>query len=412
MTRKVFNLILIFAAVVLALTGVFFGVQEIKQRQQKQQNSAIQATQTASSLLTFPGQVTSSASNSSSTPTGPFTHPTGMPYVQGTQVVDGSGHPFFLRGAQIESAFNYINSWQAGVRLNNILNSNVFNAMVHDWKMNIMRLPLSNWIWAKDTANYMHQLDQVIAEANTAGLFVVFDLHDDGKAGSPYGDNADLPKAEDIPFWKAIASHYKDNNMVMFDIYNEPKATTWPQWLHGGGTVAGATVVGHQNLVDAIRSVGAKQIIVVEPGSAGGRQNGWASIGNYTISDPNIMYSLHVYDNIGYDAQQDDALWGPILNHHPLYYGEWALLPNGYGIPGYDHCKNIVHSQADQIVQNFMNYMTSRNANWTAWSFTTYHLIMDYTNFTPTTLDIPWTCGNPNGRVGMGTLVKQFMNAL
>src|SRR5947208_181689 len=215
MTKKVFNLMFIVAAVVTALTAVFFGAQEIKQRQQEQQNSAIQATQTASSLLTFPGHVTSSASKPTSTPVGTFIHPTGMPYVQGSQVVDGSGHSFFLRGAQIESAFNYTNSWQAGVRLNNVLNSNVFNAMVRDWKMNTLRLPLSNWIWAKDTANYMYQLDQVIAEANTAGLFVVLDLHDDGKAGSPYGDNADLPKAEDISFWKAIASHYKDNNMVM-----------------------------------------------------------------------------------------------------------------------------------------------------------------------------------------------------
>ena len=148
---------------------------------------------------------------------------TGMPYVRGSQIIDGSGHSFILRGAQIESPFNYIKNWESGKRPSVMLNSTVFNVMVHDWKMNILRLPISNWIYAKDTTNYMSQLDQVVQEANTAGLYVVLDLHDNVKSGSPYGDTADMPKAENIPFWQAIATHYKTNPMVMFDVYNEPK---------------------------------------------------------------------------------------------------------------------------------------------------------------------------------------------
>src|SRR5260221_5560048 len=119
--------------------------------------------------------------------------------------------------------------------------------MVHDWHMNALRLPISNWIWAKYTPDYMSKLDQVVQEANAAGLFVVLDLHDTVQSGSPYGTAATLPKTEDIPFWKAIASHYKDNPMVMFDVFNEPKYQNWDQWLHGGGTVNGATVVGTQD---------------------------------------------------------------------------------------------------------------------------------------------------------------------
>jgi hypothetical protein len=60
-------------------------------------------------------------------------------------------------------------------------------------------------------------------------------------------------------------------------------------------------------------------------------------------------------------------------------------------------------------VNAFLNYMASRNASWTAWEFTPYHLIQDYSTFTPTTLDMPWTCGDINSRAGMGTLVKQFL---
>jgi hypothetical protein len=57
----------------------------------------------------------------------------------------------------------------------------------------------------------------------------------------------------------------------------------------------------------------------------------------------------------------------------------------------------------------FLNYMAMRHANWTAWSFTPNHLILDFNSFTPTTLDIPWTCGDSTSKAGMGTLVKQFL---
>ena len=336
-------------------------------------------------------------------------HTAGFPHVQGTQIVDGSGNPFYLRGAEIESAFDNMGSWKAGVKLSHILNPTVFNAMVQTWKMNALRLCLSNWIYVKDPVNYMKQLDTVIQQANAAGLYVVLNLHDDGKAGSPYGDLADLPKTQDNAFWGIIAAHYKSNPMVMFDLYNEPKATSWPMWLTGHATVDGAHVVGHQDLVNTIRAAGAPQIVIAEPGSAGGRGKAWSNIGTYTLNDPNVMYSLHVYDHIDYTAQQDDALWGPsILNHHPLFYGEWALLVNGTGIPGYDHCKSIQPSQANKIVQDFMSYMAARNASWTAWDFTPYHMIQDYKNFAPTTLNIPWKCGQPS-HAGMGTQVKNYL---
>src|SRR5205823_9273138 len=130
-----------------------------------------------------------SAPTTQSTPTaGPAFTPKGLIHAHGAQLVDANGHPFELRGAQIESPFNYIKNWESGKRPSVMLNSTVFNVMVHDWKMNVLRLPISSWIYAKDTTDYMSQLDQVVQEANTAGLYVVLDLHDNVKSGSPYGE--------------------------------------------------------------------------------------------------------------------------------------------------------------------------------------------------------------------------------
>ena len=383
----------------------FIGLQQ--ESLTRQRVTGNEATQPASSSIYLQQHDATMTSNSGKPHSSVVS--AGMPYVQGTQILDGTGHPLRLRGAQIESAFNNIKSWQAGLRINTPLNSTVFNAMVQTWNMNALRLPLSNWIYATNPTLYLSMLDQVVQEANSAGLYVVLDLHDDLKAGSPYGDNADLPKTEDIPFWQAIATHYKNNPAVMFDLYNEPSEPSWTVWATGGAVIGGANIVGFQDLITAVRGTGARQIIVVEPGSAGGNNQGWKTFPSSTLTDPNIVYSLHEYQNVTFTAQQLDTLWGPILYHHPIYYGEWALLPNGYGQSGKDFCKNIVHAQADQVVTNFMSYMDSRAASFTAWEFTPYHLIQNYTNFAPTTLDIPWVCGDPNGQAGMGTMVKQHL---
>ncbi len=357
--KKRFSIISIIVLVAVILLVLFSRVEIQALQDLIQRKTANNAIQNASTVITLPRP-----GSASPTVTGHGNAP-GIPYVQSTQLYDG---------------------------------------------------PISNWIEAKDPVNYMSQLDQVIQQANAAGLYVVMDLHDDLKSGSPYGDTATLLKTEDLNFWKFIAAHFKNNNMVMFDLFNEPKGRTWQTWLLGNGSdsgsYGGAKVVGTQDVVDAIRAIGGKQIIIVEPGSAGGyspSKAGWATVGTNTIKDPNIMYSLHIYQEIPYSTQMQDARWGAILGHFPIYYGEWAMLPNGYGQPGIDHCKGIPHNQADQVVINFLNYMVMRHANWTAWSFTPNHLILDFNSFTPTTLDIPWTCGDSTSKAGMGTLVKRYL---
>ena len=328
-------------------------------------------------------------------------------HVNGTHLVNGAGQQIVLRGAEVESPFDYVSKWKGGSTVTQVLNSNVFNAMVQGWKMNVLRVCISNWIYASDPTNYMKLLDQVVQEANTAGLYVVLNLHDDGNAGSPYGNSAIFPKQQDETFWQMLASHYKNNPMLLFDLYNEPHEVGWSTWLYGHVVVGGVTVVGHQDLVDTIRAAGAKQIVIVEPGFAGGNGTGWATIGTNTINDPNVMYSSHIYQQLVGNAQQQDTFWGPLLHNYPLYYGEWGLIVNGKSA----HCQNIVPSQADQDVNNFLSYMASRYANWTAWDFNPYHLIQNYTNFTPTTLDIPWVCGQPS-HAGMGTLVKNYLSGV
>ena len=360
------------------------------------------------------------------TPTATAFTPSGMPHAQGAQLVDANGHPFVLRGAQIESPFNMIKGWESGKKPTDTLNSTTFNAMAHDWHMNALRLPISNWIYAKYTTDYMTQLDSVVHDANAAGLYVVLDLHDNVKSGSPYTSKDSLiPKTEDVTFWKAIAAHYKSNPMVMYDVFNEPVEPNWDVWQHGGGTTSdGATIVGYQDLVNAVRSTGAQQVIVVEPGSAGGKGNsatspvtgaeegGWSNFPlDHAIKDPNIMYSLHVYQNIVQTAAMQSSKWGPVLNHYPIYYGEWAFLPNGTGKGALNHCQSLPTNgaQGNQVILNFLNYMASVHASWTAWQFAPHFLVQDYTSYSPTSLPTAISCGDQKANIGMGSVVKQYL---
>jgi hypothetical protein len=354
-------------------------------------------------------QVVATITPTSTASTSTIHIPGNMPHVEGTQIVDGSGHPLILRGAQIQSPFNFIKAWEAGKSPLTTLNSTTFHVMAQDWKMNVLRLPISNWIYAKYPVKYMSELDRVIHEANAAGLYVVIDLHDNPQSGSPYGPDGTVPKAEDVAFWKIMAHHFENDSMIMFDVFNEPKVRGWQAWLHGRETINGIPIVGFQDLVDAVRSVGAKQIIVVEPGSAGGdtgESGSWATVDGNLINDPNIVYSRHVYRDINLPPDQQDAKWGSILNHYPIYYGEWAFLPNSL-VP--IQCRGVSHDEADQIVTNFLHYMESRHASWTAWSFTAPYLIQDTITYTPTNLDVPWTCGDSSVVAGMGTLIKRYL---
>lgn len=339
--------------------------------------------------------------------------PAVFPHVQGTQLIDSSGKPFILRGAHIDSPLAYIEPWE---NINNVandvsakLNSTVFNAMSKNWHMNAVRLPLSNWVYAAHQQLFLQLLDKAIQQANQAGLYVILDLHDYKQGGSPYGDGANMPKPESVTFWKALSAHYLNNTMVVLDVYNEPHFQNANQWLNGGGTQRGSTgktapVIGMQTLVNAIRSTGDKQILII---------SGIHSAGNLRIKDPDIMYTTHTYRKVAIgNPTVWDQEWAGFKGHYPLFYGEWALLPNA--TVSY-RCQTATMQNANQKVTAFLNYMGQNNINWTAWEFDVPYLLIDRTKFTPTSLNDPkhpWKCNSPNAIAGMGTVVLQYLTAL
>ncbi len=329
--------------------------------------------------------------------------PGNAPYVQGTQIINPTtGKPFLLRGAQIESPLNFISAWPQ-TDPTQYLNPQVFAAM-KSWNMNVLRLPISLWEYNLDPSKYIGYLDPIIQQANSAGLYVVLDNHDDAKSGSPYGQLCAIPKAEDVTFWKFIAGRYANNPMVMFDLINEPDAQTAQNYLSGGGTInctlKPAQDVGMQAMVNAIRQAGAHQIIIADAAVP-------AANPSVRINDANVMYTVHIYAKIGTGNQTSwDQAWGGLLGKYPLYYGEWAVLPNSL-VPA--QCQPYTPANADKYTNNFLQYMQQRNANWSAWSFRTPYLLLSQSALTPSTFAGNWTTCNTSGQEGMGSDVKNYL---
>jgi hypothetical protein len=339
--------------------------------------------------------------------------------VNGSQIFDNTGTPVVLRGAMVESSLAYNNQYNQCLGGDATkcpeykLNPTVFAAMA-GWHMNAVRINTSGWMYQE--TNYMSRLDTIVSQANAAGLYVVIDFHDDQQSGSPYGSGAEVLKAEDEAYWQFLANHYKNNGDVLFDLINEPNFASANQWLNGGGTVTGSTgqtanVLGYNDVVAAIRATGATQIIVVE-----GHE---AATGNLRVNDPSVMYTEHTYSGvINDDPTYWSSKWGNLIDNYPLYYGEWAVLPDKDSVD----CTGLTSQNAGQITADFLDYMNTHHISWTAWEFGPPRLVSSESTLTPTTFvaQLPtvgasWSCKdsvtqqNPN-TLGMGRDVKNFLS--
>jgi hypothetical protein len=242
------------------------------------------------------------------------------------------------------------------------------------WNANIVRIALNQDFWLSGAAlhdpNYPAHVDEIVRDAEAAGLDVILDLHwsDRGNLGvtttgkQNADDSAQQPMADvnSKQFWIEVATKYKGDGHVLFEMYNEPTDIPWDVWLHGG-PFAGFTVVGMQDLYDAIRGVGADNVVI-----AGGLH--WAynlsAVGSAPITGYNVMYATHPYNKMdnspstwessfGYLATNDIApviatefgdfsaqctgAWNQQLisfaDMHRISWTAWAWFPSGCKFP-------------------------------------------------------------------------------
>ncbi len=239
----------------------------------------------------------------------------------------------------------------------------------HDWHANVIRLPVMDSFWfgrgrgtetANDKEAYRAIVDQAVKIAAANGAYIVLDLH-----------RFLTPDDSCVEFWKDAAARYKDNPAVLFDLFNEPHGTSWEVWQKGGpielkekdGSKKTVQGVGMQALIDAVRSTGAKNIVV-----CGGLAYAYDLTGitkGFALDDKGgngIMYATHFYN--WHKGWREHFM--AVAEKYPILIGETGADVNKMGfIPLKDQ------EDPSTWVPDAIGFIQKNKLNWTAWSFNT-----------------------------------------
>jgi len=315
--------------------------------------------------------------------------------VVGTQLVTADGQPVRLRGVNCASM-----EWSDDGQ-GHILKT--VEVVVNEWHANLIRLPLSQDRWfgkapeQKDGGKaYRALVRQLVDFCAAHNAYILLDLHwsDAGEWGKNIGQH-NLPDKNSIAFWKDLAPRYRHQPAVLFDLYNEPSHITWDQWLKGGPVTEtdkktkitlAYEAVGLPALVEAIRSTGAKNVIV-----AGGIN--WAYElegipGARELADPKghgIIYAAHPYphpyEHIGRETLAKwTARTEAFAQKLPLIVTEFGSDEKMWKFP-----KDWNYND-ERWGREMIAILEAHRWNWLAWDFhptASPCLIADW-NYTPT----------------------------
>ena len=213
----------------------------------------------------------------SSTPAHAAGAPTGL-HVVGNQLQDGSGHVIVPHGVNhMGGEYSCISS--GGHTFDGPVDQTGISAML-TWGITIVRIPLNEDCWlgingqpsdGTTAAQYRQDVMNYVNLLNANGIIAILDLHWTAPGTQIASGQLPMPDANHAPaFWTSVATTFKGNSSVIFDLYNEPypgfnNATTtgWSCWLNGSSAAQsipcsdiGFAVAGMQSLVNAVRATG------------------------------------------------------------------------------------------------------------------------------------------------------------
>lgn len=307
-----------------------------------------------------------------------------MLHVEGNRVLDSDGNDVWLQGVNAGGLETLPMDEQPVKSL---------VVAIDEWNANCIRVPIKENFWWGDSVyqqdggkQYREIIDKMITLAANRGAYVVIDLH-----------RYRAPKQVHADFWKEFAALYKDHPAVLFDVLNEPHGISWEVWRNGGfvGTKKGVDEsafltdeekkknmgfesVGMQGLVDAVRSTGAKNIII-----AGGVY--WCNdlsgvVNGYALDDKGgngIMYSWHTYN--WHKGWAEKVL--PAAKEYPIFLGEVGADPKKMEFIPAD-----IQEDPATFVPDMLGFIQENHIHWTGWCFhprATPRMLVDW-DYTPT----------------------------
>ena len=297
-------------------------------------------------------------------------------HVSGNKLVNSHGTRVVLHGVD-RSGTEYMCVQGNGI-FDGPSNQASISAMKR-WGVTAVRVPLNEACWNAESyvnsafagANYQKAIKAYVHLLNKNGLVAILDLHwTDGAYSGPGGGctsaeavcQKPMPDAaQAVPFWTSVAKTFKGNNAVIFDLFNEPfpevaggtEAAAWNCWRNGGTCAGiGYRVAGMQSLVSAVRSTGARNVLMLGGLAWSNDLTGWLS---HEPADPdhNLVASWHSYN---FNTCAPRSCWtsqvAPVIRKVPVIVGEM----------GENNC-------SDSYIGPLMRWLDARHTSYLAWTW-------------------------------------------
>jgi hypothetical protein len=269
-------------------------------------------------------------------------------HVSGNKLVDANGNTVVLHGVD-----------RSGTEYECVQGNGIFDGpndqasitAIKSWgPVNAVRVPLNEACWNAESyvnsayagANYINAIKSYVSLLNSNGIVAILDLHwTDGTYTGPSSGCSSaeatcqkpMPDAaEAIPFWTSVANTFKGNDAVIFDLFNEPYASRadnsntaegWQCWETGSPcTGISYPVAGMQQMVNAVRSTGANNVLMLGGEEYSNDLTDWLQ---YEPTDPdhNLVASWHSYN---FNTCSTQSCWtsevAPVAASVPVVAGE------------------------------------------------------------------------------------------
>ncbi|AMU96720.1 cellulase [Xanthomonas citri pv. aurantifolii] len=237
--------------------------------------------------------------------------------------------------------------------------------------MNTVRLPIL-WERLQPTARgeldpaQLALLQQAVARAKAAGMYLVIDIHNYAKYYGYKIGSAEVPVATFTDLWRRLALAFNSDNAVMFGLMNEPNNISASEW-------AGAA----QAAIDAIRRTGANNLILV-PGALWTGAHSWYSpttdgYSNATaltsIYDPLNRYAFEVHQYLDADSSgtSSTCVSSTIGAERLRNFTQWLRTNGKRGfLAEFGTANNAVCNQA---LQGMLAHMEANADVWLGWTW-------------------------------------------
>lgn len=250
--------------------------------------------------------------------------------VSGTNIVDYKGEIVQLRGVSTHSIYEYPE----------YINIDTFKELRDVWGINVIRIAM----YSNPNDGYSSDLHEKVKEAvnyaSELGLYVIIDWH------ILQDNDPNIYKNEAISFFKEMATEFKKNENIIYEICNEPNGTnvTW----------ANSIKPYAEEVISEIRKIDENSIIIVGTPS-------WSKDVDIVVDSKieeysNIVYALHFYADSHKEGLRN-KLKKAIEKGLPVFVSE-------FGISSADGNGNANTTEGDIWIDLLNEYSIS----WVCWN--------------------------------------------